>query len=254
MYGISSSSKESIALAIDKMFDTLAYNFLGNMPKLRNKSPFWGSSPPFSLANIFVQAIGNKEPNFLERDVIRSLLVSSFGYIEGLKNRTSANVVETIDALAKEARIGGHGISTNQVVEIMAREMEKAKGQLKLIAEAETTKTRNMGSLMNIADTSNKQGVEDPTCFFVVVRDNSLCKECLRLHMLPDGNTPRVWKMSEFSMGWHKRGEDRPSACGEHPHCRCTLVRLGEGWGFKDGYIAFVSLTHDEYARQRGEE
>jgi hypothetical protein len=254
MYGVSSSGKENIVLAIERMFDSLAYSFLGNVPKLRNKSPFFGSSPAFSLANIFVQAIGNKEPNFLERDVIRSLLASSFGYIEGLKNKTSSNVVEGVDALAREARISGSHVSYAQVAEIISAEMGKAKTQLKLIAEAETTKTRNMGSLMTIANDANRQGIEDPAVFFVVVRDGLLCNECKRLHMLDDGITPRVWKMSQLSMGWHKRGDDRPSASGEHPHCRCSLTQLPPGWGFKDGYVSFISLNHDEYKKQRGEE
>src|ERR1035437_6832464 len=93
MYGVSSSGKEAIAIAVERMFDSLAYRLLGNIPKLRNKSPFFGSASPFSLAHIFLQAMSNKEPNIFERDVLRSILNSSFGYIEGLKNKTSSNVV-----------------------------------------------------------------------------------------------------------------------------------------------------------------
>ena len=251
MYGISSSGKEAIELAISKMFDSLAYKLLGNIPKLRNKSPYFGSNSPFSLAHIFIQAIGGKEPNHFERDVLRSILNSSHGYIEGLKNRTSSNVVESIDALVKEAKTRRSHVSTSQLAELMSQEMEKARGQLKLIAEAETTKTRNMGHTMEIAGKAKEQGVEDPTVFFIIVRDGNACSECVRLHMMPDGVTPRAWKMSELSMGWHKRGDDRPSACGEHPFCRCSLSQLPEGWGFKNGFVSFISLEHDEYKEQR---
>lgn len=252
MYGISSSGKDAISLAIGKMFDELAYKFLGNIPKLREKSPFFSSTPKFSLAHIFVQAMSGKEPNFFERDVLRSILNSSYGYIEGLKNKTSSSVVESVDALVKEAKIKGNHVTAGQVSELIAQEMEKARSHMKLIAEAETTKTRNMGHTMEIASKSESAGIEDPTVFFIVVRDGLLCSECKRLHMLPDGITPRCYKMSELSMGYHKRGEDRPSACGEHPHCRCSLAQLPPGWGFKGGYVSFVSLEHDEYARQRG--
>ena len=251
MYGISSSGKEAIEIAISKMFDALAYKLLGNIPKLRNKSPYFGSNSPFSLAHIFIQAIGGKEPNHLERDVLRSILNSSHGYIEGLKNRTSSNVVESIDALVKEAKTRRSHVSTSQLAELMSQEMEKARGQLKLIAEAETTKTRNMGHTMEIAGKAKEQGVEDPNVFFIIVRDGNACSECVRLHMMPDGVTPRVWKMSELSMGWHKRGDDRPSACGEHPFCRCSLSQLPEGWGFKNGFVSFISLEHDEHKEQR---
>src|ERR1017187_10318285 len=131
MYGISSSGKESIALAIERMFDALAYSFLGNIPKLRDRSPFFGSSPAFSLANIFIQSIKNKEPNFRERDVIKSLLMSSFGYIESLKSKTSSSVVESIDSLIKESKIKGTYVSSSEVAHIISKEMAKAKDQLK---------------------------------------------------------------------------------------------------------------------------
>lgn len=252
MYGISSSGKEAIEIAVSKMFDSLAYKLLGNIPKLRNKSPFFGSSPTLSLAHIFIQALNNKEPNHFEKDVLRSILNSSFGYIEGLKNKTSSSVVESVDALVKEAKANKTRVSSAQVAEIISAEMDKAKSSMKLIAEAETTKTRNMGYTMEIANKAKEQNIEDPTVFFIIVRDGSTCKECLHLHMLEDEVTPRVWKMSELSMGWHKRGEERPSACGEHPFCRCSLSQLSPGWGFKGGFVSFISQNHDEYQQQRG--
>lgn len=251
MFGLSSSGKESIGIAVEKMFDSLAYSLLGNIPKLRNKSAFFGSQSPFSLAHIFVQAIGNKEPNHFEKDVLRSILNSSYGYIESLKNKTSSNVVEAVDAAVKEAKIKNTYISSAQVAELISAEMTKARAHMKLIAEAESTKTRNMGHTMEIASKAQSQGIEDPTVFFIIVRDGQTCKECIRLHMLPDGVTPKVYKMGELSMGWHIRGDDRPSACGEHPHCRCSLSQLPHGWGFKDGFVSFISSNYDEYSNQR---
>ena len=251
MFGISSSGKEAISIAVEKMFDTLAYRLLGNVPKLRNKSPFFGSSPTNSLAHIFIQALGGKEPNHFEKDILRSILNSSHGYVESLKNKTSSNVVESVDALVKEARIQGSHVSSAQLAELISAEMDKARGHMKLIAEAESTKTRNMGHTMEIASKAKEEGIEDPTVFFIIVRDGKTCPECIRLHMLPDEVTPKVYKMGELSMGYHKRGEDRPSACGEHPFCRCSLSQLPPGWGFKAGYVSFISLNHDEYRKQR---
>ena len=252
MYGISSSSKDAIAIAIEKMFDQLAYNLLGNIPKLRDKSPFFGSAAKFSLAHIFVQALNNRELNHVQRDILRSILNSSYGYIESLKSKTSSNVAEAIDALVKESRLKNTLVTTSLVVGIMAHEMGKARSHMKLIAEAETTKTRNLGHLSEIISDTKNEGIEDPTVFFIIVRDGKNCVECLRLHMLPDGVTPKVYRMSELSMNWHKRGEDRPSCNGEHPGCRCSLQQLPPGWGFKAGYLAFISLDWDEYKKQRG--
>ena len=252
MYGISSSGKEAIAIAVEKMFDSLAYKLLGDIPKLRNKPQFFGSSSPFSLAHIFIQALGGKEPNHFERDVLKSVLNSSYGYIEGLKNKTSSNVVENVDSIVKEAKIKNTFVTSAQVAEIISAEMEKARNHMQLIAEAESTKTRNLGHTMEIASNAQNQGIEDPNVFFIIVRDGKACKECLRLHMLEDEVTPRVWKMSELSMGYHKRGENHPSSCGEHPFCRCSLSQLQPGWGFKNGWVSFISLGYDEFAVQRG--
>ena len=251
MYGISSSGKESIALAVEKMFDSLAYKLLGNIPKLRNKSPFFGSSPSQSLAHIFLEALNAQELNHFERDVLKSLLNSSFGYIESLKNKTSSNVVEKIDSLAKDSKNRGTYVTPTQVTQAIAEEMQKARSEMQRIAEAETTKTRNIAHVMDITKKSDSAGIDDPTVFFIIVRDGHACKECVRLHMMPDGNTPRVWKMSELSMGWHKRGEENPSACGEHPFCRCTPNQVPPGWGFKNGFLSFISLDHDEFKAQR---
>lgn len=253
MYGVSSSGKEAIEIAIAKMFDSLSYRLLGNIPKIRNKPPFFGSASTFSLAHIFIQALNNREPNHVERDVLRGILSSSHGYIESLKNKTSSDVTESVDALVKEAKLRNTYVTSAAVAVIIAAAMDKARNHMKLIAEAESTKTRNLGHTMDIASKAEIQGIDDPTVFFIVVRDGSLCGECERLHMLDGGVTPRVWKMSELSMGWHKRGEDRPSANGEHPHCRCSLSQLPPGWGFKGGFVSFISLDHDEYKVQRGE-
>jgi hypothetical protein len=251
MWGISSSGKESISFAVEKMFDALAYKFLGNIPKLREKSPFFSATPIFSLANLFLQAMNNKEPNSYDKDVLKSVLNTSYGYIEGLKSKTSSNVVQAVDALIREAKANNAHVDAGQVSEIISSEMKKARSHMKLIAEAESTKTRNLGHTMEIVDRSKHEDIQDPNVFFVIVRDGATCKECLRLHMMPDQVTPRVWKMSELSMGYHKRGEDRPSACGEHPHCRCSLQQLPPGWGFKNGFVSFIALDYDEYKTQR---
>ena len=251
MWGISSSGKESISFAVEKMFDALAYKFLGNIPKLREKSPFFSSTPTFSLANLFLQAMNNKELNAYDKDVLRSCLNTSYGYMEGLKSKTSSNVIHAVDALIRESKANNTYVDAGKVSEIIASAMQKARSEIKLIAEAESTKTRNLGHTMEIVDNSKQEGIEDPNVFFVIVRDGEACKECVRLHMLDGGVTPRVWKMSELSMGYHKRGEDRPSACGEHPHCRCSLQQLPPGWGFKNGFVSFISIDYDEYEAQR---
>lgn len=253
MFGISSSGKDAIIQAVEKMFDILSHNLLGDIPKLReNKMLMFQVKPRTTLAHLFLQSMNNKEPNHFEKDVLKSILNSSHGYLESLKSKTSSNVVEAVDALVKEAKANGDWVTPDQISAVFREQMAKTGSHLKLIAEAEATKTRNMGATMDIVTVSKDAGIADPNVFFIIVRDGKACNECVRLHMCEDGVTPRVWKMSELSMGYHKRGESRPSACGEHPHCRCTLSVLSPGYGFKNGFISFISLKHDEYNEQHG--
>ena len=251
MYGISSSGKEAISLSVEKMFDELAYKLLGNIPKLRNKSAMYSTVPPNTLAHIYTQVLNKKELTQKEKDILKSILTSSYGYIEALKYKTGSDIAEKIDSLVKEAKNNQSYLEAGMIAGIVGAALLVARQHMKLIAEAETTKTRNIAHSVEIAGNAEIKGIQDPSVFFVVVRDGLLCEECKRLHLLEDGVTPRVYRMSELSMGWHKRGDSRPSACGEHPNCRCTLQELPQGTGFKNGFVSFISLDHDEYQSQR---
>jgi hypothetical protein len=104
---------------------------------------------------------------------------------------------------------------------------------------------------MDITRASASLDDADPTVFFVVVKDAATCKECIRLHLMDDGSTPKLWKFSELKQGYHKRSEDYPSAFGLHPHCRCTLTYLAKGFGFSRGRVSYIREGHDEYSKQR---
>lgn len=252
MQGISSYGKENIAKAVEDIFDRIALEFIGQIPKLRHKKHLLISSVPnYNLANLFVQAMANHSPNIIEQDTLKSLLESAHGYIESLKAKTKANITEQIDGLVKEAKIKNQKVTEEQVRSILEEEFRKAKAHLKTIAESESTKIRNIGSSMTIARVASGLGEEDPTVFFVVTKDNVTCKECIRLHLMPDGVTPRVWKFSELKHSYHKRGEDSPSFFGLHPHCRCSLTYLVKGFGFKNGKVTYLKGDHDEYRKQR---
>lgn len=253
MIGLSSSGKEAIAKAVENLFDNIAIQFIGDIPRLRNKKRLIISADNnFGLAHLFIQAMSNKAPNAIERDVLKSLLESSYGYIESLKNKTMSNVTERIDGIAREAKIQRRRVSASEVEEIMADEMGKARSHMITIAEAEGTKLRNLGSMMDISRVAASVDDSDPTVFFVVLKDNVTCKECLRLHLMPDGVTPRLYKFSELKQSYHKRGGDSPSAFGLHPHCRCTLTYLTRGFGFDaKGKLKFEELQHDAYSAQK---
>lgn len=252
MLGISSSGKERIASVVETMFDSIALQFIGDIPKLKNaKKLVISSQRNLGLSHLFVQAMQNKNPNPIEQDVLKSLLESAFGYIEGLKNRTKSNVSESIDGLIRESKLQGRNPSEQEIQDILDAELNKAKSHMKTIAEAEATKLRNLGTMMDISRVSSNLGDSDPTVFFVIVKDNATCKECLRLHTV-NGTIPRLWKFSELKQGYHKRDEDNASAFGLHPHCRCTLTYLSRGFGFdKIGKLTYIREDYDAHTAQQ---
>ena len=121
------------------------------------------------------------------------------------------------------------------------------------ILDSEINTARNVSIVEGITEYNASVGVDDPVMFFVIVRDGNVCNECIRLHMMPDGVTPRVWKMSEIGSGYHKKGDPNPKIAGLHPHCRCCPTTLLSGFGFNSsGMVTFIGKGHDEFAKQRG--
>lgn len=253
MYGLSSSGKEQIASLVEEMFDNLALQFIGNIPGMSSRKAIVISGRKnYGLPELFVQAMANKRPNELEEDSLRSFLESARGYIDSLKSNAKTTVADRIDSLARESKIKKQKIDRDDIQIIIDEEMKKAKAKLRAIAESESTKVRNMGTLMNISRLAANLGDNNPTVFFIVVKDNVTCEECKRLHLMPDGSTPRLWKFSELSQGYHKRGQDAPSVFGLHPHCRCTLTYLSPGFGFdKNGRLKYHAEDYDALKEQK---
>jgi LAGLIDADG-like domain len=257
MFGISSNGKEALAKIVEEIFDQIALQFIGDIPQLQNKKRLVISSQPnLGLAHLFVQAMKNRTPDTIEQDALKSLLASSYGYIDSLKSKTSSNVTERLDGLAREARLQERRLSKQEIQDVIDEELKKAKSHLLTIAEAESTKLRNLGTMMDITKVAASVGDKDPTILFVVVMDNTTCKECIRLHLMPDGVTPRLWKLSQLQQSYHKRGEDRPSAFGLHPHCFTKNSKLFTSSGIyniEDLYISKYApiVTVDKRVQNR---
>lgn len=253
MFGISSSSKANIGNIVENLFDQIALDLIGDIPKLKNtKRLIISSKPNFGLSHLFVQAMKNKTPNIIEQDVLKSILESAHGYVESLKNKTKSNIVERIDGLAREASLKNQKLDEEKVQEVLDEEMKRAKVSLQALVESESTKFRNFGTTMDISRVASAIDDPDPNVFFVVVRDDKLCSECRRLHLLSDGITPRIWKLSELKSGYGKRGDETPSMFNRHPNCRCTMTYLSKGFYFdKSGRIKYQSENFDGYKFQR---
>src|SRR5258708_4679935 len=174
MFGLSIKTKEAINQVVEDSFDRIALHFIGEIPKLKNKKLLVISSERnLGLSHLFVQAMGNKVPNPIEQDFLKGILDSAHSYIEALKNRTQANIAERIDGLSRESNIKKQKMNEEEIQSILSEELGKAKSHLLTIAESESTKFRNLGTMMDISRVASEIGDSDPNVFFSIVRDNS---------------------------------------------------------------------------------
>jgi hypothetical protein len=69
---------------------------------------------------------------------------------------------------------------------------------------------------------------------------------------MPDGVTPRLWRMSECSGGYFKRGDSFPSILGLHPRCTHSPFSVPADWGFDGkGHLTFIGAGHKALEKQR---
>lgn len=242
---------KAIEKEIDELFDRAKVRILG--PQSVDKRIYVGFEHEFSLPGIFAAA-SRAERNIPNEETIKALLQNVGQYIDAYRFQTKAHVVKSVQSFLSEA--AAKGIKTDletvlggQLSDVWA----KTTSDLKRLVETEASNIRNTGLLEGIVKVNASQEIDDPSIYFVIVRDEHVCDECVRLHMLEDGSTPRVWKLSEVGHGYHKKGQPNPKVGGLHPNCRCTMVTILPGYGFKGGFVHYIGPGHDEYKAQRTE-
>jgi len=254
MFGLSPQGKSQIRQIVEDLFDSLALKFLGNHPKLQNKKfAIFSSEPNYGLAHLFIQAMGNNRLNPVEDSVLKGLLDSSYSYIESAKQKSMVSLSEKIDGMTKEANMKGTKISQAEVEKILEDEMGKIKTDMSRIVVSETTKTKNLGATVNITRMSASIGDTDPSCYFIVRRDEHTCQYCIKNHLHPDGR-PKVFKMRELSFKYLSLADRKAglrSCFGQHPFCRCQLVYIGKSFTFKNNRLEYHSENFDEHAFQQ---
>ena len=252
IHRLSRAAIKKIKTAIDLLFDRAKVRILG--PQAVDKRIVFSYRRDLSIPGLFEAAA--KEEGFIPNlESLNAILDVAGQYIESTRARTKARVINEVQSTLTEASTSGVKTDVKTVLEgALSDVWRDTTTTMHAIVDAEATNAKNVSIMDGIFKVNTVQGVDDPVVFFVIVRDGKACAECVRLHMLDDGITPRVWKMSSLSHGYHKRGEDTPSIGGEHPHCRCTLTTLLPGFGFNAaGKVTFIGPKHDEFKKQRGE-
>lgn len=241
-----------IEQAVEKLFEKIRAHTFGDKHPT-GKRLYIAYKPELTLKGIFTAGAA-EEGVVPSEDLLKTLLKISGAYLEAAEAKAKAKTVQAVQSFLIDA--GNKGVQTDlqTVLEGKLYEvMGETQRDVKRIMETESTVIRNTSIMDGIVRSNAAAGIDDPTVFFVTVRDQHRCEECTRLHVQPDGVTPRVWKLSELGSGYHKRGDPQPKVGGLHPHCRCVLTTLMPGYGFNaGGRVQYKSPGYDEFKAQRG--
>lgn len=204
------------------MFEELSTRLLSGRP----------GPPHESLPGIFHAAAGERDAASIR--VIKPYLESLRHHLDARKAQTKADLVRALDAAEPEA--------VRSACDRSVRDLER-------LLETETTSVRNLGALHAVAGKAEALGIADPVVAFVVSRAGA-CAECVRLHLTPSGE-PRAWLQSELGHGYHRKGEDNAKIGGLHPRCRCSLVFVPPGYGYRGGKLSYFSRDYSILDDQR---
>lgn len=210
---------ESIKKLIAFKFDSIALSFLGIIPTQNKEKNIVFKTSRSNLMSLFLQALGSREPNRNEESALKVLLSVANNYLNAVKEKTTARVVDRVSSELVESQIKQTPISLKKINKIIALEMDKTTNSIKTIINAESNKAVNVGTALQISKVAESQNIDDPTVFFIVIDDDRTGFYEYILHLLPDRKTPRVWKLSEVQSDYYTPGGQYPSLAGLHPNC-----------------------------------
>ena len=224
------SAVKAIEASIDALYDAAKARVLGPW-SVDKKLTAMDYSQPLSLPGLFTAA-SSEEYTKPDEQVLSSLMRGVEGYIDSYRAATKVKVVKAVAAFLQQAQISGVDTDLATVLDgELATVWGSTTREMHRMIDTEAQNVRNTGALDGILKVNTSHGIEDPVVFFIIVRDSHVCPECVRLHMLEDKTTPRLWYLSEVGAGYHKKGEDNPKLGGLHPHCFVAGSRLHTGRG-----------------------
>jgi hypothetical protein len=252
MFSLNTQTIKALENYIQNKFDKISIDFLGILPNFVKDKKIVLSIGNNSLTSLFLQALGTRNPNRVEENTLKSLISIANKYLESIKDKTTAKIISDIDGYVREQSLSDQPISRNKMGNLIIDGLKESKKQIELTIGAESQKSINVGSALQIKKVAESREIEDPVVYFNVTIDDVTGDEEFKLHLLPDRKTPRVWLLSELKGGYHRRGDKEPKLSGLHPLCRCKLLILLPNWGFdEDGHIKYKGNDWDEFKYQR---
>jgi hypothetical protein len=256
-YILGKSAIAAIGKAIEALFNRAKVRLLGRQYGAKQLSIKVHSEPvgyrhDYSLPGLFDSS--SLSEGVRPRNDLREHLVSTAErYLDATKAKAKAQVINSVQSFIIDAELHGRKVDPQVVLGgELSEVMKKVTADVKRIAATEATRSRNVGTLDAITKTNTLVGVSDPNVAFIPVKDSLLCASCKKVHLMDDGVTPRVYKLSEVSAGYSKRGSETPCMSGQHPHCRCSLITVLPGYGFDaSGRVTYITHGYDILKAQR---
>lgn len=253
MAGIPNSLLKRIYKVVDSMFDRFLDRFVGR----HREGPAHYGQYADTLGGILTASsmdFGVKP----DSNTIETVKDISLAYVQSERARTKAQIAVAVNAAWQEAKDNKKIDWKAKARQLTMQVMKDTESRMSLIIDTEVQRARSLGILTATQKISEALKIDDPMVYFVIARGTSgkpqsdVCSECIRLHLMPDRITPRVYRLAELNGGYHKKGDPNPSILGLHPHCRCTMCPIYKGYGFNaQGQLGFVSLNFSEFKKQR---
>ena len=122
------------------------------------------------------------------------------------------------------------------------------------VASTEMSSAFNQGAADSILERND--GDSETMVYKIVSKDAALCSSCRRLYSTPSGE-PRLYTMTEMmsnGTNYGRKASEYKATIGPmHPYCRCSLVELPVGFGFKPGTqrLTFIGTDINLLKEQR---
>lgn len=219
----------------DKELSNLSFEQLKDRARKMSLSPVEQSSLDYARNNAarYVTGLGNK---------IKDQITGQ------INNANAQSILEVVQREIIKDKVE-QSILKQQIRSKLASELGHALNDWKRdwmrVANTETWNAKLHGEVMTIlrgeAIYSNTKGGD--TLVFRRPAPGA-CSHCKRLYLKRDGVTPKVFKLRDLiSNGTNvgkKVNEWQPIVGTTHPHCRCPIAVLPEGFGFDDkGNLVF---------------
>lgn len=218
---------------VDELFNRLLTRLLGG--SFSGKHLYITTDPFLSIPQLFAQAVTEEGGN-LDHDLLQGIADVTKNLVDSQRATAKAVTVRRVNALLADVKAGRlkPEFFRNAVESELVDTWGRITSSVERVVNTESQHVVTMGLNEGITHINALRGIDDPVVGFLVKNDAALCAECRKVHLMPDGITPRLWYHSEVSADYHQRGEDKPSFHLAHPNCFTGDVRIFTDRGIVD--------------------